>query len=666
MRKVILACALLFVPVCASAADDIAGFRLTDFRAFLELQYRNDSISNQATGVETTIDDTRKQIELGASTTSYVFHPKLLQMFIAGSLLSDRQTIDREQFSLSSTVPNVSSDRRKDLLMNVDATFQFLKDKPYPTTISYYRDHPVVKTGVEGSFMQEAERYGFDFRLQDILPFNMSVNAFRDTSFGESLDRVIDLETERMTVKAKRFSSSGERVVLDYEVSSQTSRNGDPRRPIEETTRNVHRVALTSSSRLGGDDQIRINQTTSVNRRDNPDVTDINFTPQVRWIHSSDFQSRYRYSFYQSERPDSAFKSRSEVASASLHYSPTPEFNGFIRADADRSEEVDRLSQTSHGMFARANSRSDTKFGQLNLTFGLGYELNNRESQDPRISIIEERVIFVGVGPIFLSREFVILETVVVRNDTGTQTYIEGVDYRLIEIGSQTQIERIISGSILDGETVLVDYEAETGGTFEYSQLNQSASADFKFAKYHNIFLRYLNNKQTLESGFSTLPFNSVEAVEFGIREQLPLRWGGVQLSGEARYRHQDEDINPYDQTSLQVSIQAPLPHRLNINASVSRNIVENFLSDEDADMTVFNANLTWQARRNLVIRAEGYYDEDTGGTVLRSNSRLKLGALWRFRKVSLRMDARYEEQEQGDLKSDHYEFWLKIRRELF
>lgn len=669
MRKVILACAglvQLCLPVCATAADEVTAFRLTDFRAYLEFKYRNDLIDNEATGVETEVDDTRQQIELGASTTSYVFHPKLLRMLIAGSVLSDRQTIDRERITPTQSGPILSSSTRDEVFLNLDANLQFLKDKPYPTTISYIRTNPIVRTGVEGSFTQESERFGVDFQLRDVLPVDMSVNAFQDSSFGESLDRVIDFTSESVTVTARKYFSSGDRLSVEYENSSQVSRNGDPRRAIQETIRQAQRVAVTSTARLGDSDQLRIDQTASINRRDDPDVTDINYVPQVRWIHSDSFQTRYRYSFSQSERPQSDFRNRTEALSASLHYSPSDDVNGFIRSEFDRSTEDNRLSQDSSGLSGRANLRRNTSNGQLNISLGVGYRKNARESQDPSIVVLEEPLIFSGTAPIGLARDFVITETIIVRNETRTQTYIEGLDYRLIQIGSVTQLERLIGGSILQDETVLIDYEAETGGTFDYTQENTTFSADYKFAEYHNVFLRYLNNRQDLTSGFSTLPFNSIEAIEVGIREQLPLRVGGIKLFGEARYLRQNEDINPFDQRSLLISVQAPLPFRMNFNASASRNIVENHLSDEDLDLAVFTANLTWQARRNLSIRAEGYFDEDTGGTVLRSNSRLKFGVQWRYRRVSLRMDARYEEQEQGDFANDHFELWLQIRRELF
>jgi len=108
------------------------------------------------------------------------------------------------------------------------------------------------------------------------------------------------------------------------------------------------------------------------------------------------------------------------------------------------------------------------------------------------------------------------------------------------------------------------------------------------------------------------------------------------------------------------------LSSRLGLTASVSRNIVDNKFSDEDSDLTSFNANITWQAWRNLTIRADGNYDEDTGGTVLRSNTRWKVTAQWRYRKISLGMDTQYRRQRQGDLDNDDFEFWMRIRRELF
>jgi len=120
MRNSILTCTalVLLLSACAAHAQKVAPFRLTDFWAYLELSYRLDQVNNKSTGVETDVDDDRRQIEFGASTTSYVYHPKLLQMRLAGSLLSDRQSIVRQQTVLSSGSVELSHENRKDLLVN--------------------------------------------------------------------------------------------------------------------------------------------------------------------------------------------------------------------------------------------------------------------------------------------------------------------------------------------------------------------------------------------------------------------------------------------------------------------------------------------------------------------------------------------------------------------
>lgn len=669
MRYVILTCTVLVLlhsAISTARAQDVAAFRLTDVSGFLELTYRDDQENTESTGVETDVDDTREQIELGISTTSYVFHPKLLQMRIAGGLLSDHQDVARRQVSPVLGGSDALRSERDEVLFNLNAQLQFLKEKPYPTTLTYLRENPVVNTGAEGSFTQETERLGLDVSLMEVLPLNVFVNASKNSSFGESLDRIVDQSVDQVSIKAKRSYSGGNRLSLDLESTEQESRNGDKRRPIQETRSSTERLLFITSTRLGSEDQFTIDQTTNIFRRDDPDSTDVRFAPLFSWNHSSALKSQYRYTFSRSEREDSGFKNTAEAVSASLHYAPSEGFSGLVRADFDQSDEADRLSQDSYGTSGRATFRRDTRLGRLNVSSGLGYRLEDRVSEDPRVLIEEEPITLNGVVPVLLSREFVVAETVVVRNITRTQIYIEGIDYLLSVIGSRTRIERLISGSILDGETVLVDYEAETGGTFEYSQIDQDFSADFRFAKYHNVFFRYDNRRQILQSGVSTLPFNSAESIEFGLRERIPLRWAGVQLSAEARYRRQDEEINPYDQRILSVSIQAPLPKRLRLQASASRNIIENDLSEEDADVLAFTTNLTWQARRNLTVQLEGSHDEDTGGTILRRNTRWRMTAQWRFRRISLRMDARYDKQRQGELDSDNSEVWLQIRRELF
>jgi hypothetical protein len=61
-----------------------------------------------------------------------------------------------------------------------------------------------------------------------------------------------------------------------------------------------------------------------------------------------------------------------------------------------------------------------------------------------------------------------------VRDPTGSTNYVEGVDYVLITRGELTQIERVLTSTILlNGMTVLVDYTAAAQGSGTFSTLSE-------------------------------------------------------------------------------------------------------------------------------------------------------------------------------------------------
>ena len=107
---------------------------------------------------------------------------------------------------------------------------------------------------------------------------------------------------------------------------------------------------------------------------------------------------------------------------------------------------------------------------------------------------LDETVGLNGVTPVELREEFVVEGSVMVTNVDRTQTYIPNVDYRLNEIGSTTTIERLVGGNILDGEDVLISYEALTGGTVKYGSTSESVGANLAVSPRTSLFLRLANS----------------------------------------------------------------------------------------------------------------------------------------------------------------------------
>ena len=82
------------------------------------------------------------------------------------------------------------------------------------------------------------------------------------------------------------------------------------------------------------------------------------------------------------------------------------------------------------------------------------------------MNVVDEQHTLTSTNQFPLSHQYVVAGTVVVTNQLQTQTYIENVDYLIVVVGAETRLQRLSSGSILDGEDVLADYTYDIGGSY--------------------------------------------------------------------------------------------------------------------------------------------------------------------------------------------------------
>jgi len=91
-----------------------------------------------------------------------------------------------------------------------------------------------------------------------------------------------------------------------------------------------------------------------------------------------------------------------------------------------------------------------------------GYSLTTRKEENTgslNLLVIDEIHTLTNFDPVTLNSINIVLSSVVVTDETGTITYLEGPDYRIYQTGQSTFIERVSGTSILNGETVLVTYD---------------------------------------------------------------------------------------------------------------------------------------------------------------------------------------------------------------
>jgi hypothetical protein len=291
----------------------------------------------------------------------------------------------------------------------------------------------------------------------------------------------------------------------------------------------------------------------------------------------------------------------------------------------------------------------------------VGLRLSDQQSSVDFINVFDEVIPLVGTTSAALSRDFVVAGSIVVTNDSKTQTYLEGIDYRLIVIGGTTSIERLITGNIVDGESVLVSYQIQTGGTVKYRSITDGVSVNLTLPKYVNFNLSYSSIDNEISSGFAITPLNDSRSIGFGAQIDYPLgRWT---LGGSYQLGDTEADITSF--TSQQTSVHA----RVSIGSSTSMQLgAYSYKSDiadsmEDLDQQGLTFGLNSFLPGGWSLRYSGRYSENDGGSVFREELRHNLNLNWGYRLVRVSIGAVQSVVTQGNNEQKYLQANARLTR---
>ena len=183
-----------------------------------------------------------------------------------------------------------------------------------------------------------------------------------------------------------------------------------------------------------------------------------------------------------------------------------------------------------------ANYSRQMPIGKTEVSYSLRYEDRQQIAMAPNSAIIGEALTLNTISPVALGQIRVVPGSVSVWNQTRSQSYTEGIDYVLTVVSLTTRIQRVPSGNILDGQTVLVDYEIDVGGTYANTQLDQSVGLSFMPAPYMSFFLRYSDSTAKLTSGSPTSFLNGYTSTVYGFNANGPL-WFSPRFFGRCFFK---------------------------------------------------------------------------------------------------------------------------------
>jgi hypothetical protein len=614
-------------------AATITPFNVTGIEGHLDLRYFFDDYRSKSEGADeffrrgSTFEE-----RLYVLMHSYIYHPNFMRLDVGGG-----PVFFQNRFESS-----LQDDSYGDQFFDLDLRLNILEKKPYPLSLYYDEKHITTSPVSQDRLLLKSTRYGLDFALRrPAIPAEFRLNARNTRSQGVGATRVVDEDIDQVTLFLSGELGPNGDGSIRYSRTERRSATGSTALPVVPIDSTDDRWDVYTTHVFGDDEQITLYNRLTYNTRDNrPSREAWHYFPSLRWRHSETLNTFYRYDFVQRQQEDvETTAHRGIMGFNHLALDRRLQTDGDVHANAN---ETDGFQEDSYGgRLALGYQQPLTEWMRLGLRGDWSYDFFDREARSDSIEVIGERIRLDDAVPVSLRQTNVVRESISVSNEARTQIYLEDLDYRVIVVDDVTQLQRLPTGNIQDGEVVLVDYSSLTGGTASFTTIGQSYRGDLTLYERLRLYLQYRDSRQSLQSGEPTLPLNSVQDTLVGAKLDVPF-WDGYSAGGQVEHEDYDADVGPYIRDRIDVYFQMPVVWRGRLRLFANRTKTDRLDSPEDGDVTRYGARYNSRPWRRTDLSAEVERERDVGGTVPRENTRARLRLSWAYRKLRFDLTGYY------------------------
>jgi hypothetical protein len=634
---------------------EIAPFRITGIETELAFGYFFDEYDTSYAGSTTTgRNGTTYQEQLDVLIHSYFYHPNFLRFDFGGGPVFLQNQFESDLISHST----------QEQFFNLHAKANFLEKKDYPLTLYYDRNYSASPPAVQDRMLLKRTRYGLDFSLRNPLDYVpiVNVNMSSYQSEGGNVQRTVNDASDQISLTINTDMGAYGSGAIGYYWLQETSDSGSRLLPITPTKRTTNTLDIQTEHIFGEAREIVVNNYFLYRDQDQlPSQEELWYKPSLNWRHSDNLTSYYRYSYR--DRTIEDVDSTLNAGFLGMGYTAL-EKRLQINLDGELANyTTEGYSQDYVKGSAGAGYQQDFEYFSVHYSAGLTLDRTDRKADVNETPIFAERHILSGTTPVSLNRKYVIAGSIIVRNLASTQTYIEGFDYRLIITGDTTQLQRIPTGNISDGEEVQVDYSYETGGSALFTGVDQFYRIDLYKEQYVKLYAHFQDINRTLVSGNPTLPLNSSRDIKVGFTFDIPF-WSTWMVGGKGEMEDYTDEVIPYQGTQYSVYLQMPTPLRGNIRFFADREQVDKDGTPEDIDLTRMGLRYNASPWRGATLTADVIDEEDVGGTKVRTNSSASVRLDWVIRQLTITADARYDKSsiDESERERTKFNIWISRR----
>lgn len=527
--------------------SDTKTVRVDDFRKQLEFTARTrDQKQTSKVGAGDTKSKEREFEEaVRLEADGSVYHPNLLEYSIAG-LFGLLQHDFESEFDGRKRTSGDDGD-----VLEFDLEGRWLKKKTYPGTVFARRSRNLEPRAFLSSLETTTTNYGFNWQYVDPkMPTSLQYNS-TDVKLDPLDDREEQGEQKNSSLRfdtAYRFTETNV-LSFQYERRSVSERPFDLDYDSNELTL-AHRWDFGAHHRLDS-------EMNYFKQKGTFDIERFRWRETLRLQHTDTLRSWYQTEILDRTQGSLSgvppIKERSYFASGTLEHELYDSLVSQLYVYGQRQEFDEGLTIKRMGIQPTLDYRKKNPWGQLLANYSFRVQSEDREGTGRDLEVVDERGTFRDPDPITLTNTNVVVGSIRVTAEDRTTIYRPGEDYRVRQVGDRVEIERVPTGRILDGQTVLIDYVWMLSGDFKLDTTGHAFSLRENFKLGLSPYYRFREQDQDLtpRSATGVQPENITSHL-YG----LEYAKGPLRLIGE--YEDFDSNINPYDA----IRLSGDLTHR--------------------------------------------------------------------------------------------------------
>ncbi len=632
------------------------GVKITEYGGYIDLigRRREQEQASKVGARDVQSNETIFEESVTLKTKGYVYHPNLLE-FAAAGLFGLTQ---RDYDEVTGGRARATSDDGN--LLGFDVSGLFLKKKKYPG-LMYARRHEALEPRLfQSSLETTTTNYGVMWQyLSQKVPTRLQFNQ-NDVQL-DPLDP--EEEAGRQTNTNLQFNTGYN--FSDYHSVSLTYRRDSVQEEPFELDYDSDELTLGHQVFFGDQRQHRLlSELIYLEQRGTFDIERAEWRETLRLQHTEQLRSWYRW--YLASRTQGTLTGIQPIDETTYYLGGTVEhqlyeslisqLHAYLQNQQFESgPEIDR-----YGAYVSFDYRKQNAWGVLRARYRAGLERQDRRGGDQSIEVLDEVHTFRDPEPITLATPNIVLGSILITAEDRLTIYQRERDYRVQTVGDRVEIRRIPTGQIADGQTVLIDYVFELGGSLVLDSLTQDFELRQEFLSGLSPFYRLRWQGQTItpKDAPGAVP-EDITAHTIGVDFQR----GSLRLGAE--YEAHDSSVSPFDALRL----RSTYTHRFGTGATA---ILTTRWSNMDYDLPVPREIRLWTVEgryrhpltRSLTV--EGGVVYRVGTDTLSGDDEgldVDLALEWLIRQTEIRLTWEYAQFDDDFSRNDSAMIYVQVRR---